>query len=241
MASEFYRYFYFRFSVAFRSKMKLKRLLASLALVTSSLVFVQPAANANCTESDPCGGWAVVDSQGTITNIIVCQASVCGGGRLGDLTVVPQVAPNPITHNTEARGGSWGTYDQQSQVFTVDRSAPDITPEVYSDTDNNGVKVSVEVPRPGYQFKYSDTIQSTYDLNRSYEVPVSLPENTKAKVSAEYQYLDENEDEQKYSESYTFNKRQTEEEVNIALVRERMELLITNINRILSKLNKWLK
>ena len=209
--------------------------------VLSSIVFVQPAANAECTAADPCGGWAVVDSQGTISNIIVCQASVCGSGRLGDLVVVPQVAANPITNDTTARGGSWGTYDAPTETFTIDRSGPGSNIETQSETDASGVTISVESQRAGYQFKYSDTVQPTYELDRSYERFVPLPENTRANVSGSMTYLDEEEKEQKYSESHIFDKRETAEEVNVVLVREKMRLLMENIDRILSKLSKWLK
>ena len=171
--------------------MKIRSIFSVIAVSASMVLFIQPEANAECTSSDPCGGWAVVDSQGTITNIILCQASVCGGGRLGDLTVVPQVAPNPVTNDTTARGGSWGTYNSETEIFTVDRSGPGSNTLIQSETDSNGVTVSVETPHPSYQFKYSDTIQPTYELDRSYEVSVSMPENSQAKVSARSTYLDE--------------------------------------------------
>lgn len=211
-----------------------------MLLLTFSLI-AQPAAQASCSDLDPCGGWAILDTQGTITNIIVCQASVCGGGTFGGQTVVPQVASNPITNDTTARGGSWGTYDANTETFTVDRTGPESTSLIQSETDSNGVTVSVETPHPSYQFKYSDTIQSTYELDRSYEIPVSMPDNSTAKVSAITSYLDENEIDQEYKESYTFSKRETAEEVNVVLAREQMQLLLANINRIISKLNRWLK
>jgi hypothetical protein len=221
--------------------MKKKNIVVVLSLVLSSIVFVQPSANAECTPSDPCGGWAVIDSQGTVSNIIVCQVSVCGGGRLGDLTVVPQVAPNPITNDTTSRGGSWGTYDAQTETFTVDRSGPGSNIETQSETDASGVTISVESQRAGYQFKYSDTIQPTYELDRSYERFIPLPENTRATVSGSMTYIDEEGNEQYYSESQVFDKRKTSEEVNVVLVREKMRLLMENIDRILAKLSKWLK
>jgi hypothetical protein len=221
--------------------MKKKNIVVVLSLVLSSIVFIQPSANAECTASDPCGVWSVVDSSGTITNNIVCQSSVCGSGRLGDLTVVPQVAANPITNDTTARGGSWGTYDAPTETFTIDRSGPGSNIETQSETDASGVTISVESQRAGYQFKYSDTVQPSYELDRSYERFIPLPENTTAKVSGTQKYIDEEEKEQTYSESYIFNNRQTAEEVNVVLVRERMRLLMENIDRILSKLSKWLK
>jgi hypothetical protein len=221
--------------------MKKKNIVVVLSLVLSSIVFVQPAANAECTAADPCGVWSVVDSSGTISNNIVCQSSVCGSGRLGDLVVVPQVAANPITNDTTARGGSWGTYDAPTETFTIDRSGPGSNIETQSETDASGVTISVESQRAGYQFKYSDTVQPTYELDRSYERFVPLPENTRATVSGSMTYLDEEEKEQKYSESYIFDKRETAEEVNVVLVREKMRLLMDNIDRILSKLSKWLK
>lgn len=77
--------------------------------------------------------YAVVDSTGTVTNIIVCTAAVCGpggswGGRMPSDTGCPgcslvlQISANPITGQNQ--GGHIGTqdnpvkYNSQEQVFT---------------------------------------------------------------------------------------------------------------------------
>ena len=83
--------------------------------------------------SEPTGTYAVVNSSGVVTNIIVCTASVCGpGGSWGGVmpndtpcpgcSIVLQRAPNPVTGLSQ--GGNMGTpenpvkYDSEKQVFT---------------------------------------------------------------------------------------------------------------------------
>jgi hypothetical protein len=79
----------------------MKKYLLVFSMLVSMLSVVNISqANANCSPDDPCGTWALLDNQGVVTNVIVCQASVCGGGVFGSQTVVPQVAPNPVTNDT---------------------------------------------------------------------------------------------------------------------------------------------
>jgi hypothetical protein len=61
--------------------MKTKVSLIIIGLISSLISVVGiSSANAECSAADPCGTWAMLDQQGTVTNIIVCQASVCGSG-----------------------------------------------------------------------------------------------------------------------------------------------------------------
>ena len=58
--------------------MKTRSLLTVASLIAASLAIVAPVpANASqCSAEDPCGVWSMLDANGTITNNIVCQASL---------------------------------------------------------------------------------------------------------------------------------------------------------------------
>jgi hypothetical protein len=78
--------------------------------------------NLSSAQADPT--YAVLDSNGNVTNIIVC-GSACAGGTWAGQTVVPQVAADPVTG--ENRGGFWQgpgttTYDSNSGTFTMTES-----------------------------------------------------------------------------------------------------------------------
>ncbi len=58
--------------------------LLSIAILPIIGISVASAVPGECSAEDPCGTWAVVDKTGSVTNVIVCQASVCGSsGQLG--------------------------------------------------------------------------------------------------------------------------------------------------------------
>ena len=96
----------------------------TLGLLTS--IVVTPSAHADagtCSTSDACGTYAVLDSANNVTNIIVCQPSVCGGGTFGDNRVVLQM---PTDKNGDAQAGYFAgnnapnpiTYNPTTRVFT---------------------------------------------------------------------------------------------------------------------------
>ena len=75
--------------------------------------------NISSASADPT--YAVLDSNGNVTNIIVC-GSACASGEFGGNKVVLQVAADPVTGAN--RGGIWqgpGTtsYNENNGVFTV--------------------------------------------------------------------------------------------------------------------------
>ena len=133
---------------------KINKLLLTAVLLTG--ISITPAsANGDAT-------YAVVDSSGTVTNVIVCQISVCGssgswGGTMPNDTpwagqrLVLQVPANPVTGQNQ--GAFMGTpenpvkYDSQAQVFTQG-SAPitrsetiettTVTATIHSDTVSFG-------------------------------------------------------------------------------------------------------
>jgi hypothetical protein len=239
-----------------------KNILIFTILISMLSVINVSQANANCSASDPCGNWALLDSQGTVTNIIVCQASVCGGGTFGGQTVVQQSAPNPVTHDTTGTGGYWGTYDSNTREFTVDRSGPNQTPastqtnsETRTDTDPDGAVTStttIEATTPlvAKTFKYEDTVRDASDFDEKgqpingwdqrYLKDKELPTNSPATVKVTKAYI-ENELEKFKSESLTLAQRMTEGELTDAAKAENKSLIIENIMSVVRLLNTWIK
>ena len=77
-----------------------------------------------CNALNPCGTWAVVDPTNTVTNVIVCQPSVCGSGNFTNNTVVLQV---PANDSGQPQGSVFTEnptpeqvvkYDSETKLFT---------------------------------------------------------------------------------------------------------------------------
>ena len=95
---------------------------------------------------DAPSGWAVVDSNGLVSNIIVCTNAVCGNDEFLNLAIqTGAMAPgSTIVRQVPTGGGYWGTYDNNTETFTVDRGCSNCDP--YSDmykpgTIKNGIVV----------------------------------------------------------------------------------------------------
>ena len=242
--------------------MKRPLIISLLIALITAVITSSPQAIAQCTASDPCGTWAMLDPQGTVTNIIVCQASVCGGGTWAGQTVVPQVAPNPVTNDTYGTGGYWGTYDSNTREFTVDRNGPNQTPastqtnsETRTATDTDGAVTStttIEATTPfvAKTFKYEDTVKdaSNFDekgqpingWDQRYLKDKELPANSPATVKVTKAYV-ENELGQLKSESMTLAQRMTQGELTEAAKAENKTLIIENIMSVVRLLNSWMK
>ena len=145
-----------------------KRLLifTILASIISTVNISQ--ASANCSSDNPCGTWAVLDAQGVVSNVIVCQASVCGGGTWAGQTVVPQVAPNPTTNDTTGQGSFMGNKENGSTVtysngvFTINEPGAINRSETLS-IDNKVVETEVFIPILSKTFTYEDTVGKNYN------------------------------------------------------------------------------
>jgi hypothetical protein len=242
--------------------MKRPLIISLLIALITAVITSTPQAIAQCTASDPCGTWAMLDPQGTVTNIIVCQASVCGGGTWAGQTVVPQVAPNPVTNDTYGTGGYWGTYDSNTREFTVDRNGPNQTPastqtnsETRTETDPDGAVTStttIEATSPlvAKTFKYEDTVKDASEFDdkgqpingwdQRYLKDKELPANSPATVKVTKAYI-EDELEKFKSESLTLAQRMTEGELTDAAKAETKTLIIENIMSVVRLLNSWIK
>lgn len=242
--------------------MKRPLIISLLVALITAVITSSPQAIAQCTASDPCGTWAMLDPQGTVTNIIVCQASVCGGGTWAGQTVVPQVAPNPVTNDTTGTGGYWGTYDSNTREFTVDRNGPNQTPastqtnsETRTDSDADGAVTSTTTmeattPLVAKTFKYEDTVKDASEFDEKgqpingwdqrYLKDKELPANSPATVKVTKAYI-EDELEKFRSESLTLAQRMTEGELTEVAKAENKTLIIENIMSVVRLLNTWMK
>ena len=83
-------------------------------------------------------GWAVVDSNNVVSNIIVCTNAVCGNDEFLNLAIQNgAIAPgSKIVRQLPTGGGAWGTYDSNTETFTVDRGCYNCEP--YSDMHKPG-------------------------------------------------------------------------------------------------------
>lgn len=194
--------------------MKIKAIFGGALLVLFSIFFVSSANAGECSVEDPCQTYAVM-SGNTVTNIIVCQPSVCGSGMFNNQRVVPQVAADSTGQN---RGGYWGS--ESNGVFTT-QNGPSIN-TVTETINNTKVEVMMEGP-----IKNTSTFNDTIDKPVSeWFTPVPLPVDTKVTISAD-------------SETLKFDKRITAEEFDWAVWISEFELLFSNLNFFTMSLFSW--
>lgn len=226
-------------------RVKAKVLALSLAISFISTISISEAVAEACSAESPCGTWAVVDNSGTVTNVIVCQQSVCGGGTFGGEKVVPQIAPNPITNDAQGQGSFIGNESagirvtESNGVFTVHENvrinSSDIEVTVDDKTKITTTTISeVSVPVTSRSFTYNDTIAKTYSeiklKNESYDdnKPTNLSVTKKtAKISS--------------SQSISIFGRKTASELDIIFVQNEMNLLRLKINSLIKMLGSWVK
>jgi hypothetical protein len=206
-------------------------ILISILLATSISVINSSQANASdCSAENPCGTWAVVDNTGNVTNIIVCQPSVCGSGEFAGQKVVPQIAPNYKTHDTQGTGG-WMTsgstsVTEKNGTFTVSISEPSTTTTV-----EDNVQITTTVSQTANSFRYEDT----YDYRNIISRPAEPSDNTSATVSVK-----ENNNLIK-EESKTFLNRKTTSEIETDFIVNDLKLLLSRIRAIILQLGLWVK
>lgn len=222
-----------------------KRIKAKILILSLVVSFFSLGLSQNANAIDGAGVWAVVDTAGTVTNVIVCTQAVCGGGMLGGERVVPQIAPNTITNNAEGQGSFIGNESagikvtESNGVFTVHENvrinSTDVEVTVDDTTKTTTTTISeVSVPVSSRSFSYNDTVGKTYSeikLNvQSYdnEKPTNLLVTKKtAKISS--------------SQSISFTGRKTSSELDIIFVQNEMNLLRSKINGLLKLLGGWVK
>jgi hypothetical protein len=227
--------------------MKLKTKFATIILAISSALFISTstASAGECSASDPCLTYAMLDSSGVVINIIVCQPSVCGGGTWDGKRVVPQVAATPEGQN---QGGYYNPAGSGREVvhsngtFTLNNNVAATTVDVVvnttvdaitntTSTETSTVTVSKSAGNAS-TFSYEDTVGKSPSEISFTTVP--LANNTSATVSA----TDINPNGSS-TESVTFEERKTSTFVQNYFSANNYNLLISKFARIAKYLDNW--
>ena len=176
--------------------------------------------------------YAVLDSNGNVTNIIVC-GSACASGEFGGSRVVPQVAADPITG--ENRGGFWQgpgttTYDSNSGTFTMVDNR--VVTNSFSEEENGETITSSATINGGAttQFKYSDTVGNNLFTRLGFVY--GYKEETTASVSVNKGSV---------TESLDFDRRKTEGQIQRSIENSGLTLLNSKVQRLISLLGGWVK
>jgi len=231
-------------------KLKNKVIGTTLGVIASFFVFISVPEIANageCSAADPCLTYAMLDSAGTVINIIVCQPSVCGSGIWDGRKVVPQVAATPEGQN---QGGYYNPAGSGREVvhsngtFTMNNNVPTTNADVVvnttvdvvtntTSTETSTVTVSKSAGNAS-TFSYEDTVGKSPSEISFTTLP--LPNNTSATVSAT-----DVSSTSTTTESTTFEERKTAEEVSSILIQRNLTLLQSKISRLLALLDAWIK
>ena len=193
--------------------MKFKAIISSTILIAGSamLISVAPAQAGECSAEDPCHTYAMVDDAGTVTNIIVCQPSVCGKGTFAGSRVVPQVAANPVTN--QSQGGYMNNEDgspvkESGGRFTVVTDAP-VAVQKTIESETSTIVLGTSFGSTGKNsFSFEDTVG--FDNG----TPTFTAEATDINVSATLSFKEVDKTETKVvvgTETISFGERKTEQ------------------------------
>ena len=196
------------------------------SLIASSLLLF----NLSSAKADPT--YAVLDSNGNVTNIIVC-GSACAGGEFGGNKVVLQVAADPVTN--ENRGGFWQgpgttTYNHGTGVFTM--TEPITVTNSLTEEENGTEVVSSAIINGGSttQFKYSDTVGDNLFTRGGFIS--GWTENSSAIISVNKDNI---------TESVGFDSRKTENQIQQSVQDSGLTLLNSKVQVLISLLGSWVK
>ena len=190
--------------------------------------------NISSASADPT--YAVLDTNGNVTNIIVC-GSACASGEFGGNKVVLQVPADPVTGAN--RGGIWHpgntTYNESNGTFTVHSPQPEPIQNNFStvETDEESTtksSVAIVGETTSYSFKYEDTFGDNLFTKNGFVF--SYTDNTSASI-----FVDKN----NTIESLNFETRKTNEEIIEAVQISNLQLLTSKIQTLISLLGSWIK
>jgi hypothetical protein len=163
---------------------KIKSGIVSIVLTISTSMFISaPSYAGECSPADPCQTYAMLDNAGVVTNVIVCQPSVCGSGFWNGQKVVPQVAADSSGNN---RGGIYvapenGKVVESNGVFTVHNDKAVDKQESYINEDGSFTSINVTTSNGGVS---SFTFQETTGDKRVTEIAseVKFETNTSSTI-----------------------------------------------------------
>lgn len=224
--------------------MKKSSLFILLTILVSNIFFVSlnnaSANEGSCSLSDPCSNWAVVDSSGLVTNIIVCQASVCGSnGSLGGIhpdtgeRFVEQTAGNSETGNVDGTAGYTSSSDgsrivrENNGVFTIIEGKVETTIQ-------DGVELTTNVAQSIRSFTFASSVGKMYGEIEMENI--SPNNNSSTTLSAKRQTTTN-----LILETKTFLERKTADEVRNEVSADGLNLILSKIETLLSMLGAWVK
>lgn len=210
-------------------------------MVAASVVFISvaPAQAGECSAEDPCQTYAMVNDAGVVTNIIVCQPSVCGSGTWAGQRVVPQVQANPETHQSQggylANPGSTPITESDGR-FTLTNDQPIVSQTTLE--ENNVVTTIESTVGPGTQesFTFNDTV------GRPNGTPTMRKEPMKNSTSATLSVTELSKSETPTvlaKEILTFSERKTEEFVKLKAQVDTLQRILRNWAIFKSSLTGW--
>lgn len=220
--------------------MKMKSIAGSIAIILGALTFASaPAYAGECSAEDPCHTYAVVDNFGAVINIIVCQPSVCGSGMFGGLRVVPQVAANPITHQSQggylSNPGSTPVVESNGR-FIVTNDSPVVSQNVVKEETEIIVLESVIGPGTQKSFTFDDTVGKPNGVPEMTQEPIK--HSTSATLSAT-EFSDTSLVTPVAQETITFQERQTEQVVQSTVQSRGLNRIFSNWLWFRNSLTHW--
>jgi hypothetical protein len=220
-------------------KLKNKVFSAILGMMASSVLFIsvpESAIAAECSTSDPCHTYAMLDNANNVINVIVCQPSVCGSGTFAGHRVVLQVVANPQTNNPSGTSGHMTRPDENkvvtysdNGVFTVKKD--DVVthtvavPEVQTQITNNTTTTTTT----SIQAQFIDTSTGSVKIDASQTIDSTTVTSGSTINSTNT-----------VKESVFFQARKTAAEVSSVLEEQKLVLMQSKINRLLTLLGSWL-
>ena len=220
-------------------KLKNKVIGTILGIIASSFVFIsvpESAIAAECSASDPCHTYAMLDNANNVINVIVCQPSVCGSGTFGGFRVILQVVGNPQTNTTHGTSGHMTRPDENkvvtysdNGVFTVKKDEvvthTIATPEVQTQNTNNTTTTTTT----SIQAQFTDTSTGSVKIDASQTIDSATITSNSTVNSTNT-----------VKETVVFEERKTGQEVSAILVEKNLTLLQSRINKLLILLSGWL-
>ena len=218
--------------------------LSVFATILTSITFVSLAQADGCSADNPCGGYAVLDSNNNVINTIVCDAATCGGGTFGGNTVVLQSPTNP-DGSGRALGGfnsdnnTIVTYNSTTKTFNIPTSGPitmsNQTIVVNPDKTQTETQLSATVSSTSRTFNAPTNIKS---------LPIQLSEPSVTKDAnvtlvvteiggASCVSLDNQDLCVKSTQQIGFTAPKTAQEIIAIVVNEKMNLIQKNINSLI--------
>jgi hypothetical protein len=221
--------------------MKVRSIISSVILLAASamLISVSPAQAGECSAEDPCHTYAMVNDDGVVLNIIVCQPSVCGSGRFAGMKVVPQVAADPVTHQNQgghlSNPGSTPIVEVDGR-FIVTNDSPVVSQNVVKEGSENIVLESTLGAGTQESFTFNDTV------GKPNGTPTMKQEPIKNSISATLdatEFADPSLTTLISKETITFEQRQTEEVAKLTVQSKGLNRIFSNWRWFKYSLMNW--